>query len=584
MRRGWIAIAFLLLPLLGSAQDTKEPEKKEPEKKAKGPGIQDDRPDTTEDDRKLLREVGQGTDGPALLEYFRKRTFTEANPKEVNVYISELADEDFDVREKAYRNLQGLGASALVALKEAEKHKDTEVKKRAEELRLRIENSAQPQVQIATARLVGKVKPAGAAEVLLAYLPYAADQYVVDEICIALGAVARQGGKVEDPIIKALDDKLAIKRAAAGEALVRAGIKEELPSVRKLLKDTDPIVRLRAGLSLARSYEKDSLPVLVDLMKDLNPEQLWPVEEILVKLAGEKSPQVSLGTTEPARKATRDAWNEWLTKNMASLDLTKIDEEAAMLGYTLIATQKFAAPGGGRIVGNQGEVMELDNAKKVRWKFPVNALPVDAIVVGPERVLVCEFHTGRITERDLKGNVTWEKAVGGNPMQVQKLSNGNIFVVMQNRLIEMDRTGKQIYSVDRMGHDVFRGKRLRNGEVAIVTNTGSYIRMDPKTKNVIKTFSVGQIPVLFGNIDVLPTGHVVVPDFNRHRVVEFDGEGKEVKSFAVMQFPNSVQRLPNGNTLVSSQNTRRVIEYDRTGTQVWEFTIADGQPFNVRKR
>lgn len=315
-------------------------------------------------------------------------------------------------------------------------------------------------------------------------------------------------------------------------------------------------------------------------MKHLSPEQLWPVEEILVRLAGEKSPPVSLGTTEPTRKAAHDAWSEWLTKNMDSVDLAKIDQEASMLGYTLITLQNFRAVGG----RNQGEVLELDNAKKVRWKFPVPTNPVDAVVTGPDRVLVCEFNAAKITERDHKGNVVWEKNVGGNPIGLQKLLNGNIFVVLQNQLVEMDRMGKTIYTVDRPGFDIFRGKKLRNGDVAMVTNTGVYIRMDPKTKNVVKTFNVGQIPVLFGNIDVLTNGHVIIPDFNRHKVVEFNAEGKEVASFGCIQFPNSVQRLPNGNTLVCSQNTRRVVEYDRTGAQVWEFSLTDGQPFNVRRR
>jgi hypothetical protein len=578
MRHGWLALLLILPPAL--AQDTKEPDKKEPPKF----GIKEDRPDTSEEDQKLLGEFGQKTDGPSLLDYFRKRTYKEADPKAISVYIRDLADEDFDVRETAYAKLMGLGASALVAIKEAEKHADTEVKRRAEELRIRIEASAQPGAQAAVARLIGKAKPAGAAEVLLNYVPYAADHNVINEICIALGDVALRDGKVDAPILKALEDEHPLKRAAAGEALMRAGVKAELPSVRKLLKDKDAQVRLRAGLSLARVYEKDALPVLVDLLEELAPEQLWPAEEILVRLAGEKAPQVSLGTTDVTRKKARDAWSEWVSKNMDTIDLAKIDLETAQLGYTLIVMQNFGGIVGGRRVPNQGEVLELDGAKKLRWKFAVPTYPVDAQVVGPDKVLVCEFHGAKISERDIKGNVIWEKAVGGNPIGLEKLSTGNIFVAMQNRLIEMDRTGKELWAIDRPGHDIFRAKKLRSGEVAFVTNTGMYVRMDPKTKAVAKQFPVGQIPVLFGSFDVLGNGHVVVPDFNRHRVVEFDAEGKEVKSFNVMQFPNSVQRLPNGNTLVSSQNTRKLSEYDRAGTEVWSHSITDGQPFNVRRR
>lgn len=88
--------------------------------------------------------------------------------------------------------------------------------------------------------------------------------------------------------------------------------------------------------------------------------------------------------------------------------------------------------------------------------------------------------------------------------------------------------------------------------------------------------------MLFGSIDVLPDGGVLIPDFQKSSVVEFNANGKEVNSFKV-NWPNSVMRLPNGNTLVASQNTRRIAEYDRTGREVWSHVL-DGMPFNARRR
>src|SRR6266568_4732097 len=53
--------------------------------------------DTTKEDQKTLRDVGLAVDGPALLDYFRKRTFKEANPKEMEALIYQLGDLDFAV-------------------------------------------------------------------------------------------------------------------------------------------------------------------------------------------------------------------------------------------------------------------------------------------------------------------------------------------------------------------------------------------------------------------------------------------------------------------------------------------------------
>jgi HEAT repeat protein len=553
---------------------------------AQGPIPGEQAPDTTKEDLKTLQGVGLGTDGPALLDYFRKRTFKEANPQEMNLLLKQLGSEDFALREKAFTGLISLGPSALVGLKEAEASKDTEIKQRARDLRERLEAKAEPQIQAATARLIARTKPAGSAEVLLAYLPFAADVSVTDEICKALGHVAVRD-KAPDPAVAkvledALADKLPIKRGAAAEALVRAKVSERIPEVRKLLKDPEPGVRLRAGLALLTNKEKEALPVLVELLNHLPPEQMWPVEEILIRLAGEATPAVSLGTTEDSRKAAFKAWDDWLTKNAAKIDLAKLDQIPPSLGLTVIVQQKIRAVVGGRVAG---EIFELDKNKDKKWSFDVTSYPVDAQVYedkGELRILVAEFQANQVTIRDKKGTVVKDFRVAGNPIGAQRLPNGNIFVVMQNRLVEYNPEGTEVFTHNRPNHDVFRAKKLANGEVAYITNSGMYQRIDGKTQALRKSFQVAPIPVLFGSIDVLPNGNLVVPDFQQNRVVEYNSEGKQIAQFNV-QWPNSATRLPNGNTLVASQNTRKVIEFNRGGQVVWQFD-SDGMVFNARRR
>ena len=201
-------------------------------------------PDTTSDDQNTLRAVGLGTDGPALLEYLRKRTFPDADPKQVDQLIRDMGDDDFETREAAFSQLTRLGSSALGRLKqvlaEKEKSYEAEIVRRSVELVSKIEAKAEPGIQSATARLIAKTKPAGAAEVILAYLPFAANLNVTDEMCKALGAVAMADGKVEPALVTALEDKVAVKRGAAAEALVRAKATDQLSGVRKLLKDGEP--------------------------------------------------------------------------------------------------------------------------------------------------------------------------------------------------------------------------------------------------------------------------------------------------------------------------------------------------------
>jgi hypothetical protein len=402
---------------------------------------------------------------------------------------------------------------------------------------------------------------------------------VVDEMCKTLGAVAMQNGKIEPVLVKSLSDPIAVKRAAAGEALIRANAKDEWANVKKLLKDADLNVRFRVCMAMMTLKDKEIVPVMIDLLGELSPNQLWPMEEALLRLAGDKAPQVSLGNTPEAKKACRDAWAKWYTANEANIDMAKLTAESVYLGYTMIVQHN------NRVGGNVGEIFELDKDKNVRWKMTIPVgYPVDAQIVGANRVLVCEYQGGKVTERDLKGEVKWEYRCGGNPFGVQRLPNGNTFIVMQGRLIEVDRNMTEVWSYQRVNQDIMRARKLPSGEVAVVTNLGAqatYMRLDPKTKQPTKQFNVVQVSMLFGSMDVLKNGNVLIAHYNNQRVVEYNQDGQQVNTLN-LNWPNSVQRLPNGHNLITSYNQRQVYEYNGNN-QVWNYQT-DGIVFTARKR
>jgi HEAT repeat protein len=553
----------------------------------KGPAPKE--PDTTAEDQKVLRDLGIGVDAPALLDYFRKRTLPTADPKQIAALIRQLGDDDFDVREQAFSSLAALGAAASGGLSQHAKDNDTEVRKRVEELRQRLDAKAEPAIQSAAARLIARAKPAGAAEVLLAYVPFAVDPVVVNEVCKALGAVAVSDGRVESVVLKALEDAVPIKRAAAGEAILRAGAKDHLDAARALLKDADPNVRLRVAMAMVPRREKEAVPALIGLLGELSPDQLWPAEEVLVRLAGDKAPPVALGSNEATRKAARDAWQKWYTEHKDAIDLAKLEQPEALLGYTLVVQQNINKGVVGGKIRAPGEILELTPDKKVRWSFDLQNQPVDAQVIGENRVLVAEYLSMTVSERDFKGNVVWEKRLPNRPVGVQRLANGNTFVVMQNIVAEYDRKGNEVFSYQQNnpGQQIVRGKKLRGGEIVLLANnhlnnTGVFTRMDTKNK-VLKTFPTAPVQSVFGSWDVLPTGGILVPEFQRQRVVEYDADGKEVKSFNI-QFPLGASRLPNGHTLVIAQSPGRVIEFDREGREVWSYQNNAGNVFNAKKR
>ena len=552
-------------------------------------------------DEDVLKAVNLKTDPASLLDYLRKQTHPEADPKQMDALIRDLGDDIFQTREAAYSKIITLGKTALVSLKEAaERDPDPEIKHRAGDLRHMLEAKVEPAIHVASVRLLSKMKPAGAAEVLLAFLPCAPDLSVTEEVCKAIDATAVVDGRVEPVIVASLADTKSIRRAAAAQAIIMAKNAEYLPGARKLLKDADPLVRLRVGLALVQTHDavavSDALPALIECLDHLPPENLWRVEDILIRLAGEgKGPNVSLGTNEQSRKAAFDAWSQWYAKSSKDIDLAKLDLSEPYLGRTLIIFRNFNRINGGVPINGRfgrfgGEIVEIDKNKEVKWRLPLDDCdPVDAQIVpdNPNEVVIAEYQKSRVTIRDYTKKdhpIVWEKnfGAGSYPIGVQALSDGKIFVVLQNRLLEIDRATKAERVIHRRPNlDIFRAKRTKNGDVVFVTNSGQCIRLSADGTQT-NQFQGPNMPVIFGGIDVLPNGNVVLPDFQGRRVVEYDPKGNQVAQIST-EWPSAASRLPNGNTLVASQNTRRVVEFNRDGVDVWSHAV-DGQVFNVRRQ
>lgn len=410
---------------------------------------------------------------------------------------------------------------------------------------------------------------------LLAFLPYAANYPVTDEVGDALVLLALRDGKPEPAILKAVGDAAAVRRAAAAAALLRAGAKQLLPRLKPLLKDPDPQVRLRVALALIDYKDNDAVAPLVEAVGHLTPEELATAEEVLLRLAGKDAPKVVLGSDADGRKTAAQAWGEWWQKARGGVDLAKIDWDKTQVGYTLVVRQTLS-----RIVNNvrvppHVQVLELDQHGKPRWtiELPLNVMAVDAQVIGPNRVLITEYSAVRITERDFRGNVKWEKTVPNNPVSARRLPNGHTFVVMNNGVVEYDRQGKEVFRHDRMNSDCFRGAKLPSGEALLITQQGQVLRIDPKTNQVVKTFNLGSnLGARFGCVDVLPNGNLLVNLYQNNKIAEFDRDGNKKWEATVLQ-PFSVQRLPNGHTLVASnqynaQGRRPIVELDANGQQV----------------
>jgi HEAT repeat protein len=263
-------------------------------------------------DEQALKMVGLPATGPGVLAFLRRRSTPAPPPDRMQALVQQLGNLDAQVSGRAAAELVGIGPAAVPWLRQAANDLDAgPAADRARNCLSAVTGHSGAAVSAAAVRTAGRLKPDGAAAALLAFLPFADDDSVSDEVGQALAAVGLHDGRADPALTAALADAVPVRRAAAGEVLARAGGPEGRAAARVLLRDPKPTVRLRVALALAGADDAEAVAVLIDGLADLPPAQVRQVEEYLTRLAGDWAVQAPAGDDPLARRLRRDVWAAW---------------------------------------------------------------------------------------------------------------------------------------------------------------------------------------------------------------------------------------------------------------------------------
>jgi HEAT repeat protein len=521
---------------------------------------------------RTLNEAKMALDGPALLAFIMKRTVPEIDRAKIATLVRQLGDDDFQVRKKAFQDLQATGRAALPFLKDALTSGDAEIVSSATALLKRIEDGSEAVVMAAAARVLAVRKPEGAAKVLLAYLPLAGDDDEVQEAFMgALAAVGLKGGKVDEAVAAAATDKDPARRAAAAFVLARAGA-DQRGAVRRLLKDPDDRVRYQAATALVQARDQAAVDALITLLTSKRENLIWQSEDLLLRVAaagGEKSPPTLDASTAESRARGKEEWAKWWKDHSARVDLAKVGTEKAYKGVTLVC--EYSGSG----MNGQGRVWVCGRDGKQRWELPGSlGSPLDARLLPNGNILLSEYGSARVTERDKKGNIVWEMANLGNVCCAQRLRNGNTLIASTSQLIEVNKKKETVFQIQGQ---TYYARKLRNNHI-VYTSADQVVELDGTRKEVARIRVQG---CSWGSVDKLPNGNYLVAVYGGGRVAEVDKTGKEVWSVNIAS-PTLALRLRNGHTLVASTSTNTVAEFDRAGKQVWS-QRTQGQAWRARR-
>lgn len=529
-------------------------------------------------DEKILVDAGLKTDGASLVEFFLKRTLSPKEIEELRRTIRLLGHDVFAVREKASADLVSAGRSAIPFLRAALTDPDLEISRRARRCLLQVDGQQSVSLAMAAVRLLAKRDPPESVRVLIDYLPFADNDVIEEEVIQALLAISAKRKQLDESLRRALTDEVPIRRAVAALVVGKLGTVEDRAIIKKLLQDASVEVQLRAAQGLVEAKEKEAIPVLIRLLTTARLELAWQAEDLLIRVAGPQSPQVSLSDgKETARQSCRKAWEEWWANSGKSIDLANLDLENRLLGLTLVVVYDGYANG-------QGRIWEFGANRKPLWEIDRNLLgPIDAVVLPSKRILVAEYNGRRVTERDLTGEILWKFEVHGNPVACQRLENGNTFIATLNEVLEVTRAGTTVYRfrLNEVLGQVTYAQKLPSGNILCISSNGILAEFE-RTGKEVKRQKVGVNVTEWLSFELLPNGRLLVPSQQSNSIIEFGADGKPARAVAAKS-PYSAVRRANGNLIVCSMNRSILYEVDRKGNLIWEETLK-GRPFRVRRR
>jgi HEAT repeat protein len=498
-----------------------------------------------------------------LLEEVRTRTPSDADRTKALEALARLDAPDAAVREQAGADLLALSRNIVPLLRQAAHGSNPRIAAGATRCLQAVNPERATPLPSAAPRLLALRHPEGVVAALLAYLPYTEDEGMSQQVRLLIADLGCSDGKADPALVAGLSDPLPVRRAAAAAALCQGRALEHLPAVRALLKDPEAEVRLRVALGLGALDDKTAVPVLISLLTELPLDGAAEAEDFLVRIAGSAAPSLPVAGSAADRAKARDAWAAWWKESADKVDLAHAGRPAPQLGYLLIIEPLDPAR-------RTGRVSELDASGKVRWQIEGLLYPTDAEVLHGDRVLIAEQNASRVTERDFKGTIFWEKAVA-NPIRAQRLPNGNTFVAGRQVLVEVDRNGKELYNLPRFNDQMLTACKYRDGTIGVVNYQGVFTRLDTTGKEV-KSLRVPFNPNFGINGATLTAANTVLVIVQAaNKVTEYDLASGKVVWEATSQQPVSATRLANGNTLIVGQS--RMFEVDRGGKAVSEKTL-----------
>ncbi|MFN4259419.1 MAG: HEAT repeat domain-containing protein [Gemmataceae bacterium] len=286
-------------------------------------------PNEIAEDERLLRAAQVEVDGEGLLRFFRQLTPTEDVRQRLAEHVARLGADEYAEREQATRELIAAGPSARPILTQALRSADLEIRRRAQFCLNAIERHHTPAQIEAAARLLRLRHPEGTTADLLAYLPFAENEQVEEEVVFTLLSINSQA--LDPALLAAARDMQSARRAAAALVISCHGSADQRRLARPLLADPEAKVRWRAAQGWLYQKEDQALPVLLRLLKDAPLPIAREAHQLLRHVAGPNAPDAAPEADAEQRLACHAAWQAWWLKTGQTVNWDGVNREELLV-------------------------------------------------------------------------------------------------------------------------------------------------------------------------------------------------------------------------------------------------------------
>ena len=412
------------------------------------------------------------------------------------------------------------------------------------------------QVTPALIRMITLVRPANAIETILAYIPCCNDDNIQDLLGECLGLYLNDQNTPPPALIAASTSSIEEIRTFAGRVLAQSPNEIAQKTCTTLLSDSSVRVRLEVARESIKNQNKSAIPILIELMTKVPAEKAEAIDQTLRAIAKDKSPE-----SKNDSKVDAVAWNTWWQKEGTQLVLTPgLKNQEALKNFLVVESFNQEK--------KSGRVFLITPSGKTLWEIANLSNPTDALLLPNNKILITEQGANRITERDTKGNISWEKSVT-NPFHSQRLLNGNIFIASRNKIVEVGRNGNEIFSFSYPNETILAACKTRTNEYALLSYNGAFLKLDSKGNEVSK--SRIPFPTNFGinGGAITQNDRVLVSIPTLNKIMEFNFSGQSTWE-STITMPGIPTKLLNGNVVAPSLNGSKIVEIQMDGKIIYE--------------